>query len=59
MDFDDFNPDDEIGRVILPIKDLDSETTQDLWLDVDVHTDGESAATDKVRLAIIVLFQAV
>lgn len=53
MDFDDFNPDDEIGRVILPIRDLDSETTQDMWLDVDLHTDEESAAESKVSLLLV------
>ena len=38
MDYDDFNPDDEIGRCVLPLKDL-SQETRDLWLDVDMEAD--------------------
>lgn len=40
MDYDDFNPDDEIGRCELALKDL-GEETQDLWLDVDMQAEGD------------------
>lgn len=40
MDYDDFNPDDEIGRCELPMKGL-TEETKDLWLDVDMNAEGD------------------
>ena len=43
MDYDDFNPDDEIGRSTLAIKDLEHEKTEDLWLDIDTHNESEAA----------------
>lgn len=50
MDYDDFNPDDEIGRCELPIKDI-SEETQDIWLDVDMNAEGDEDNNQKVRQA--------
>lgn len=44
LDYDDFNPDDEIGRCELPLKDL-TEETQDLWLEVDMEADGVNEDT--------------
>lgn len=46
MDFDDYNPDDEIGRCVLPIRDLQPEETTTFWLDVDLHAEG-SAVDEK------------
>lgn len=46
MDYDDFNPDDEIGRCELPIKDL-GEDTQDLWLDIDMEASADDSEHDK------------
>ena len=43
MDYDDFNPDDEIGRATLAIKDLEHEKTEDLWLDIDTNEESEPA----------------
>lgn len=34
LDFDALNPDDEIGRVSVPIRDLPNQEKQDLWLDI-------------------------
>lgn len=42
-DFDALNPDDEIGRVSIPVRDLPHEQKQDLWLDVfDYAADHEA-----------------
>ena len=46
MDYDDFNPDDEIGRSELPIKGL-TDQTQDFWLDVDMNAEGDESEQDK------------
>lgn len=40
MDYDAFNPDDEIGRCELSLKDL-GEETKDIWLDVDVDAEDD------------------
>jgi hypothetical protein len=45
MDYDDFNPDDEIGRCVLPLKELTNET-QDFWLDIDMEADNAADNSD-------------
>ena len=42
MDYDGFNPDDEIGRCELPLKDI-GEETKDIWLDIDVEAEDDHA----------------
>ena len=56
MDYDDFNPDDEIGRCELPIKDI-SEETQDIWLDVDMNAEGDEDNNQKVGQNNLTFFQ--
>ena len=46
MDYDDFNPDDEIGRCELPMNGL-TEETQDIWLDIDMNAEGDESEHDK------------
>lgn len=52
MDYDDFNPDDEIGRCELRIKDVGDET-KDHWLDVDMEAGDDTAHDKKVSNKVL------
>ena len=36
MDYDEMNPDDTIGRCIIPIRDMELSKTTEYWLDIDM-----------------------
>ena len=51
FDYDQFDPDDEIGRASIPIKDLEEKKHHDLWVEVyDPAAEKEAQGHAKARL---------